>query len=167
MIPHVSTPEIYSDAKLWGCSPMGGTEFPSVSFVSEAQISCTPCPTPLYPVWPSSDLRTLCIGKVYELRGRDRGDMLAVGCKVGTMAGVRPTFAVSARILVQQPRTIFCIQLLSSLTKTIPLPTNLYVPNLAGSSESPAKAEIGATSGCRWVLVACISSNSMHWRTIW
>ena len=83
------------------------------------------------------------------------------------MAGVRPTFAASARSVVQQPRTIFCIQLLSSLMETFPLPSDLYAPDSESSPGAPTEAKTGLILG-RWtVAVACIPSNSMHWRTIW
>lgn len=136
---------------------------PSIPIVSKY----SPCPTPLYRLWLKYRLRTQCMRKTYELRGCDRGDMKAVEGNVVALPGARPTLAASARRLVQQPSTIFCIQLVSSLMKTGRLPSDLCVPKLTGSTAVPAEAEIGATSVCRTILVACISSNSMHWRTIW
>ena len=63
--------------------------------------------------------------KTYEPIGCDRGDVKAVEWTVVALPGVRPTLAASASRLVQQPSTIFCIQLVSSLTKTTRLPPDL------------------------------------------
>ena len=105
------------------------------------------CPTPLYAPWPEfHSKKNYALGKIYELEGRERGGMTPVEWMVAAISGVRLTFAASAKRVVQQPSTTFCIQLLSSLTKTICFPSDLYVPNLAGSNATPTDGEIEVAS---------------------
>ena len=157
----------YYSALMPNCGDFPQGESPS-SQVSHwfPEPTCRPISTP-NAVLSDSLLSEYLPKRIYELIDRDRADVTAVGWRAAPTPGVCPTFTASTRRVVQHPSTIFCIQPVSSPRKTSRLPSGVYVPNLAGSTGAPTAAGSGVTSECRIVLVACISSNSMHCRTIW
>ena len=156
------------DAKLWGYLPGESLSFQVSHWFPKPTCHPNLRTQRRYTRYdPNSRLSEHLPKRIHELIDRDRADVTAVGWSVAPTPGVCPTFTASARRVVQHPSTIFCIQPVSSPRKTSRLPSGLYVPNLAGSTGAPTAAGSGATSECRIVLVACISSNSMHCRTIW